>query len=486
MILPEGQPILTVAAMRAAEDRVIAAGTSVETLMERAGAGVAEAVRRLSAGAPVLVLCGPGNNGGDGYVAARVLSENGVTVRVTACGEPKTDACLAARRRWDGAVQPFGDVSSDAQCNPVVVDALFGTGLSRPVERATMRAIENFVQTARLSFAVDVPSGVDSDTGLELNRLEIPDYSVTLALGALKPAHVLQPSVERCGLVRLIDIGLGLNDIGSPRVNVSPDETITRPRLLSPGPRDHKYSRGMVVVIGGAMPGASALAVEAGMRAGAGYGLLLGDAEETRLPHAVVRRPWSTDALTSAIAGKPKVAVVIGPGLGRDDAARAKLDAAIACQRPLVIDGDALHLLEEQDLETFRERSVVDLDNQVVLTPHAGEFEAAFGRWSGSKIEAARAAARRSGTTVVFKGADTVVAHPNGHTNVALRESRWLSTAGTGDVLAGVIGGLLPHSVVDRAAEAAVWIHAEAARRLGSAFIADDLVREISAVRATL
>jgi hydroxyethylthiazole kinase-like uncharacterized protein yjeF len=286
--------------------------------------------------------------------------------------------------------------------------------------------------------------------------------------------------------LRVIDIGLGLDEIGSPRENVSPDETIARPHLLDPFPSSNKYWRGMVAVIGGPMPGASALAAEAALRAGAGYGLLF-CGESAALPHAIVRRAWSPEALLEAVKGKPRASVVVGPGLGRDSLAAAKLDAAIACEKPLVIDGDALHLLTDAHFAIFRERSQVhDRNVRVVLTPHAGEFEALFGKWSGSKIEAARAAARRSGAIVVFKGADTLVAHPNGHTNVALGASHWLSTAGTGDVLAGTIGATLLSDMSFDAAEAALWMHAEAARRLGGAFIADDLARELSAVRASL
>lgn len=482
----EGRPILTAARMRAAEDRAIADGATVESLMERAGGGVAEAVRRLAAGSPVLVLCGPGNNGGDGYVAARLLRANGVEVRVAALGTPKPEAAMAARAAWGEAVEPFPDALPDEHVfAPVVVDAVFGTGLSRPLDDDVARTIDALVQCAHLSVAVDLPSGVDTNTGAELNPLQLPEYSLTLALGALKPAHVLQPSASLCGAVRLIDIGLGLDEIGSPRENVSADETIARPRLLAPQAWAHKYTRGMVVVIGGVMPGAAALAVQSAMRSGAGYGLLLAD-PVADMPHAVVRRDWSVETLTQAIAGKPKVAIVIGPGLGRDDRAVEKLDAAIACDRPIVIDGDALHLLEERHFEIFRRRATVqDRDRRVILTPHAGEFKALFGDWSGSKIEAARAAARHCGATLVFKGPDTVIAHPNGHTNVALGSSAWLSTAGTGDVLAGVVGAMLFGSAFG-AAEAAVWMHAEAALRLGGAFIADDLARELSKVRAAL
>jgi hydroxyethylthiazole kinase-like uncharacterized protein yjeF len=487
MIPIEGQPILTAAQMRRAEDEAITAGSSVEKLMERAGAGVAEAVRRLAMGAPVLVLCGPGNNGGDGYVAARILRENGCSVRVARFAEPKTEAARAAARRWEG---PMGDFPAPLpehdDYSPVVVDCVFGTGLSRPIDANICDALHALVSHARLSVAVDLPSGVDTDTGAELNPFQLPEYDLTLSLGALKPAHLLQPSASHCGAVRVIDIGLGLDDIPAPRENVSRDQVIARPLLSAPQYSSHKYTRGMVVVIGGAMPGAAAMSVEAAMRAGAGYGLLLSDTEAA-MPHAVVRRPWSPETLGAAIKGKRNVSLVIGPGLGRDADAESKLAAAIDCERRLVIDGDALHLLRDRHFKTFWKRTKARSgDVATVLTPHEGEFKALFGEWSGSKIEAARAAAQRAGATVVFKGAPTIIAHPNGWTNVAPTASAWLSTAGTGDVLAGVIGATLFSSALMGPAEAAVWMHAEAARRLGGAFIADDLVRELSAVRASL
>ncbi|HEX4693698.1 NAD(P)H-hydrate dehydratase [Sphingomonas sp.] len=464
MIPIDGQPILTAAKMRAAEDRAIAAGTSVQALMERAGAAVAEAVRRLAAGAPVLVLCGPGNNGGDGYVAARVLKANGVSVRVVASGETKSDAAIAARRAWDGPVESIAD-GKDA---PIVVDALFGTGLSRPLDPALQTALGRLTRSANLSLAVDLPSGVTTDEGATPGNL--PTFDITLALGALKPAHLLQPAAAQCGTVRVLDIGLG--DISSLC------HVIARPDLGAPPTDAHKYSRGLVVVIGGAMLGASALAAEAALRSGAGYALLFADETPPGSPHALVRKPWSRDALNEALEAKKATAIVVGPGLGRDDDAIAKLDAAIATDGPLVIDGDALHLLDGPRMKALTERK-----GGTVFTPHAGEFRALFGDYQGSKIEAARRAAASSGATVVFKGPDTVIATPAGDTLVAPAANSWLSTAGTGDVLAGAVGAML---AAGKAPEAAVWLHAEAARWLGGAFIADDLVRELSAVRGSL
>jgi len=466
MIRPEGQPILTAAAMRAAEDRAIAAGSSVDALMERAGAGIAEAVRRLASGAPVRILCGPGNNGGDGYVAARVLRANGVEVRVAALAGPKTEAAAAARAAWDGPVEAL----SDAGEAPIVVDALFGTGLTRPLNDTVARMLGETVRAARLSIAVDLPSGIETDTGAELSAS--PDFSLTLALGALKPAHLLQPAAARCGSVRIIDLGLERS---------SRDWTMTRPDIAAPTAADHKYSRGLVVVIGGDMPGAGALAAEAALHAGAGYAMLFED-HAVSAPHALVRRAWSADAFAKALDGKRPntTAIVVGPGLGKDDIAAAKLAAALDSAYKLVIDGDALHLLDDAAFARIKARSC-----PVVLTPHAGEFNALFGTFTGSKIDAARDAAAHSGAIVVFKGPDTVVAHPDGHTTVAFGASPWLSTAGTGDVLAGTIATMLAANT-PAPAEAGVWMHGEAARRLGGAFLADDLARTLSAVRTSL
>jgi hydroxyethylthiazole kinase-like uncharacterized protein yjeF len=474
MIRPEGQPILTVAAMRGAEDRAIANGSSVTELMERAGAGVAEAIRRLASGAQVLIMCGPGNNGGDGYVAARVLKANGADVRIAAISKPRTEAAVAACAGWGGPVESFADCAPA----PIMVDALFGTG-SRVLDPAIGDRLGGLVRDAHMSFAVDLPSGVDADGGDRAGALDLTGYDITLALGALKPAHVIEPTAEHCGHVRVVDLGLGLADL--PVREASRDWTIAQPWVAAPYSFDHKYSRGLVIVLGGAMPGAAALASEAAMHAGAGYVMLL--AQETgNVPHALVRRTWSAEAFAKVLNGKrpDKTVVVVGPGLGKDDDARAKLDTALGGTHRLVIDGDALHLLDDAAFARIKARAGV-----VVLTPHAGEFKALFGTFNGNKIDAARDVAARSGAIVVFKGPDTVVAHPDGRTRVALGASTWLSTAGTGDVLAGTIATMLAADT-PAPVEAGVWMHGEAARRLGGAFIADDLARALAPVRAAL
>lgn len=458
MIPLDGQPILTAAAMRAAEAAACRAGATVESLMARAGAAVAESVRRLSAGNPVLILCGPGNNGGDGYVAAQVLREVGVTVRVAASAGPTTDAATAARAGWAGDVEAI----ANAEPAPILVDALFGTGLSRALDTALMADLRRLSEAARLTITVDLPSGLATDDGRALS--EPPVFDLTLALGAAKPSHLLQPAARYCGTVRLLDIGVPVT---------SDARAIARPKLATPGPDAHKYSRGMVAVVAGAMAGASEMAAHAAMRAGAGYVTLLG--ETSGPPHALVRRAYDGDAVANSKIG----ALVIGPGLGRDADAKDRLAVALSSGRPLIVDGDALHLVTPDRLRA--------LAVPVILTPHAGEFDTLFGKSDADKIARARDAARASGAVVVFKGADTVIAAPDGRVRVAGDASDWLSTAGTGDVLAGTIAAMLAAGLdpLD-AAEAGVWLHGDAARRLPPAFIAGDLAEAIGQARASL
>lgn len=461
MIPPDGQPILTAAQMRAAEDAAIAAGTSVQALMGQAGEGIAVAAWRLAAGGEILVICGPGNNGGDGYVAAHALRLRGAKVRVAADGDPRTPAARAARVAWGDAVEPL----VTAEPAPVLIDCLFGTGLSRALPPATDAQIARLAAAAGLVIAADLPSGVDADAGTIPDWLQALPVTLTLALGALKPAHVLEPAATACGMVRLIDLGLTERPTAC--------RVATRPQLPRPGPDSHKYTRGMVAIVSGAMAGAARLAGIAALRSGAGYVALYGDSERGG-PDALVRRPYDADALADPRIG----AILIGPGLGRDDEARQRLAALVAADdHALVIDGDALHLLDPDSLPQRR--------HPVVLTPHAGEFRAVFGDGEGSLLDRAHDAARRTGTIVVRKGATTIVASST-RSIVHPRGNPWLSTAGTGDVLAGTIAAQLAHPGAGplAAASAGVWLHAEAARHLGASFIADDLANALTPVRA--
>ncbi|WP_242181957.1 NAD(P)H-hydrate dehydratase [Sphingomonas sp. CARO-RG-8B-R24-01] len=463
----EGTVLLTAAAMRHAEAQAMAAGTSVDSLMLMAGRAVAEAVRRLAGNADILVVCGPGNNGGDGYVAASALRAMGLVVRVAASGPPGSEAARAALARWTGAVEPL----ASAAPAPILVDAVFGTGLSRPLAAGLAEALLRLCSGARLTIAVDLPSGVATDNGAVPGDAVVAD--VTLALGHAKPSHLLVPAAAHCGAVRVLDIGLGTVSDQSLRV-------ASRPAFLTdPGSSAHKYTRGMVAVIAGAMPGAAELSAEAALRAGAGYVLLLGDTGTT-VPHAIVRRGFDEAALADPRIG----VIVIGPGLGRDDRAARFLDTALAAKAALLIDGDALHLLDAARRAIVRERTA-----PTILTPHEGEFDTVFGKSDAPRIERAQRAAQDVEAIVVFKGASTIIAGPDGQAIVTPPADPWLSTAGTGDVLTGAIGALVAGRalydvpLLDMVA-AGVWLHSEAARRLDRAFIADDLAHALSVARA--
>jgi len=451
------QPVLTAEEMRDAEQRAIAAGTPVETLMERASAAVAEAVWRVAGAAEILVLCGPGNNGGDGYVAARLLRERGVSVRVAAAYPPKAEAARNAAAKWDGPVATLAEVKRA----PVIVDALFGTGLTRALDANVADALMRLSATAHRRIAVDLPSGVATDDGAVFGR--VPQFDLTIALGALKPSHLLLPSAEKCGQIAVADIGLGKLEARTQRIG--------RPKPPAPGHDANKYSRGKLVVLAGDMPGASLLAALAGQRAGAGYVELLG-AEGDAAPHALVRRAWSDHALGDERIG----AMVAGPGLGRGAIGRARLDAALASGRPLLIDADALTLIGKSRHNRLAGH---------VLTPHWGEFVRMFGDSGQDRLSQTRAAAAASGAIVLLKGADSIVAHPDGRAAIAPLAPSWLASAGTGDVLAGIIGALLAQGLDSfEAAQAGLWLHAQAARLAGPMLIADDLIAGLPAAVA--
>ncbi|MEY2926456.1 MAG: hypothetical protein RL367_933 [Pseudomonadota bacterium] len=438
-------PLLTAAQMRDAEAHVIAAGSSVEALMELAGAALAETVWRFGGGRPVLVACGPGNNGGDGYVAARLLRARGVDVGVSASTEPRTPAAKAARRSFGGEVVPL----DAAQGKAVLVDALFGTGLTRPLEPGLAAQLRSMANAAQFVIAVDLPSGVDSDSGAWLGGIRA---DVTLALGHLKPAHLLQPGASFCGTVIRADIGVPAH---------SDTVVLDRPQLTAPDAAAHKYSRGFVGVVGGVMAGAALLAARAAMPL-AGYVAL---AHAKRIgPDGLVQRRFDE------LAGDQRLgALLIGPGLGRSDDARDKLNAALATPHKLVLDADALRLVGGP--EVLRQRG-----GAMILTPHAGEFDTLFGKSAASKIDRARGAAMASGAVIVFKGSDSVIAAPDGRVAVALAAPGWLASAGTGDVLAGVTAAMLAGGMPPfEAACAAVWLHSEAGRLAGPALTADRL-----------
>ncbi|HZG09221.1 MAG TPA: NAD(P)H-hydrate dehydratase [Allosphingosinicella sp.] len=445
--------ILTAGEMRRAEAEAIAGGTAESVLMERAGEAAAEAIWRFAGPLPALILCGPGNNGGDGYVIARVLAERGAQVRVAALGEPATETAQAARARWQGPVEPL----ADAGPAPLLIDALFGTGLRHPLNPALAGQVARLAAAARVRVAVDLPSGVTSDDGAILSA--VPAFDLTVTFATLKPAHLLQPAAALMGRVVVADIRVA----GESLLH-----EIARPLLSPPGPADHKFTRGYVAVLAGEMPGAAGLAAAAALRGGAGYVRLVGEGAAPGLPSAIVR----SDASAASVLADPRVgAAVVGPGLGRGDGARALLQEALASDRPLVLDTDALALAADAGPQLFARAR-----HMPVLTPHGGEFARLFGAAPGGKVEQARQAARASGAVIVHKGADTVVAAPDGQAAIAPAASHWLATAGTGDVLAGIIGAMRARGMeAFDAACAGVWLYGRAAAFAGPGLIADDL-----------
>ncbi|MEH3039608.1 MAG: NAD(P)H-hydrate dehydratase [Sphingomonas paucimobilis] len=451
-LFPADAPILRSAEMRAAEETAFASGVTQDALMERAGMAVAREVRRMALGRPVLVLAGGGNNGGDAFVCAEYLRQWGGDVAVAAL--PGRDEGAAARMRaaWGDAVTTLDNATE----RPVVVDGLFGIGLSRPLSPEIADQLERLTRDAFV-IAIDLPSGIDADAARQFAGAG--RANCTVALGALKPAHVTGPDASRMGHVLLADLGIDLPD--SPR-------SIARP-VLSPPARDaHKYSRGLVTVLAGAMPGAARLAAHAALSAGAGYVVLAGDEGGQGGPDALVRRPL--DDPQALLADERLAAVLIGPGLGRDDAARRLIDAALACTAPLVIDGDAISLLGEAGVDRIAARTA-----PTFLTPHGGEFDRMFGKGIGNKIDRTTQAALQARATIVHKGPDTVIASPDGTVTVSPQAPSWLSTAGSGDVLAGILAARLRPGG-DRAAAEAVWLHGRAARLAGPAFVADALI----------
>ncbi len=448
--------ILTVAQMQAAEQALIDGGETVSSLMETAGTGAADWVWRLAAHRPVTIVCGPGNNGGDGYVIARVLQERGLAVSVVAPFEPRTEAARAARAAWGGEPVQEGR-------GGVFVDCLFGSGLTRALDDDLAACLCQLARGHELAIAVDLPSGVDSDGGELLND-ELPIYDLTIALGAWKFAHFMMPAMEIMGERRLVDIRVAHSDESA--------QLAAPPLLFEPDTDAHKYRRGLLGVIGGAMPGASLLAAQAAMHGGAGYVKLFTTYEIGAPAELVVEQ----DSLSSLLADERLAAILIGPGLGRDSEAQAKLAWTLGCDIPTVCDADALHMLEPSMVEG---RSA-----PLIITPHAGELAAlgnSFGTVGLDRIDEVRELAEAIEGVVVAKGPDTIIAAAGEPVTLMPRASSWLSTAGTGDVLAGLIASQLAVGS-GRPSELAVngcWLHREAARLAGPAFTAGTLIDHI-------
>ncbi|HEY1710606.1 MAG TPA: NAD(P)H-hydrate dehydratase [Rhizomicrobium sp.] len=484
--------ILTVDEMYAADKFAAGHGIPTLTLMENAGFGVAELIHERWTPRTAAVLCGPGNNGGDGFVVARYLKSHGWDVRLALLGRRdalKGDAAAMAAR-WSGTDEPLTpDVLEDAA---LVVDALFGAGLSRPLEGDARAVVEALNRSDVPVVAIDVPSGLHGDTGKPLGDCCVR-ADLTVTFFRKKPAHVLLPGRSLCGEVEIVDIGI-------------PDlalETI-QPKLAENGPQlwladfpwpkveGHKYARGHCVVVSGPAhsTGAARLAARAALRVGAGLVSVASPPDSVAVNAAsltaVMVKPFvGASGLSDLLKDERLNAVVIGPGCGTGRATQEMVAAVLASKAAAVLDADALTSFKDDP-----QSMLTPLREPAVLTPHEGEFDRVFPgllKSSKNKIEAAKAAAAGAKCTVLLKGADTVIANPNGRVIVSGHAPPTLATAGSGDVLAGLIGGLLAQRVDSyKAAAMAAWLHGEAAFRFGPGLIAEDLPELLPAVLAEL
>ncbi|WP_436011483.1 NAD(P)H-hydrate dehydratase [Phenylobacterium sp. LjRoot219] len=462
--------ILSVTEMGQADAAAIAAGTPGTVLMERAGTAVADAVSARFRPEPTVVLCGPGNNGGDGYVVARLLKARGWPVEVCALSAPSAGDAKAAAGQWDG---PVAALNGELPAAGLYIDAMFGAGLARPLEGAAGAAAQRLAQTPEKVVAIDIPSGVPGDTGLALGPSVAAGLTVTFH--AKKPAHVLEPGRGRCGEIVVADIGLG--DTQTQLFENGPE--LWRARFPWPAATTHKHARGRLIVISGDAwsTGAARLAARGGLRIGAGLVTIFSPREAlaSNAQHleAVMLRGFDTDLELEEGAAQVDAAV-IGPAAGVTETTLLNVLALARTGAALVIDADAISVFRDDPEELF---SVLDRDD--VLTPHPGEFERLFRgvlAAAPERITAARKAAQRAGAVVLLKGADTVVASPDGRAAVNVNGTPWLATAGSGDVLAGFIGGLIAQGMESfEAACAAAWIHAEAGELHGPGLISEDL-----------
>ncbi|WP_044564065.1 bifunctional ADP-dependent NAD(P)H-hydrate dehydratase/NAD(P)H-hydrate epimerase [Azospirillum sp. B4] len=500
--------LLTVARMRAADAAAIAGGVPGIVLMENAGRAVAGEVMARWGVRPVAVLCGPGNNGGDGFVAARLLAAAGWPVRLALLGDLDRltgDAALAAAawvEIWgrDAVLPAEPGVMAGAG---IVIDALFGAGLTRPLAGLAADLVAAMAEArgrGAVVVAVDVPSGLDGDTGCSVGDVMVR-ADVTVTFFREKPGHLLLPGRVACGATVVADIGIPDSVLSTPAV--APDAWRNAPALFAarmPHPRidDHKYRRGHALVLGGAiMTGAARLAARAAQRVGAGLVTVVSPPAAELVyrlssPSQIVR-PMAGGEDAEAILADPRItAAVLGPGAGTGGAEQALLRAlaAVAGRRGadfgLVLDADIFTAFAGQ-ADVLRDH----LGGRAVLTPHEGEFARLFGAGhavlGGDKLTRARAAARHLRAVVLLKGPDTVIVHPDGRAVIEAGGPPSLATAGSGDVLAGLCLGLLAAGMdAFPAAQAAAWLHAQAAVRFGPGLVAEDLAEQVPALLMAL
>jgi len=480
--------ILTPDEMARADRITIEAGLAGYDLMLAAGHAVAGAATAFSADR-ILVLAGPGNNGGDGLVAAQLLQQAGRNVRVALWGRPELlrgDAANAIAD-YSGAVELVGEENADEIDidADLIIDALFGAGLSRGLAGGLGRLVERVNQGTAKVLAVDLPSGVDGATGAIAGHAIKSDRTITFF--RLKPGHVLFPGRRHCGETQLAQIGITPDVFAQLSVerflNV---QALWQSHFPKIGDETHKYRRGHALIVSGpwANTGASRLAAGAALRSGAGLVTVAADSEAARIHAAhltaiMIRQCDGPSDLTAILDDARFTAVGIGPAAGLAEQTKDLVMACLHSGAAIVLDADALMVFADDRKPLFQ--AIGERDAPVVMTPHAGEFARLFPDVSDSgRIEQAGRAAALSGATVIFKGADTIVASPSGPASVLANAPPWLATAGSGDVLTGIVTGLLAQGMpAFHGASAAVWMHAEAASAFGPGLTADDLPAEL-------
>lgn len=464
--IADGAALLLPAAMRAGELAAIAAGAPALLLMERAAAASVEAIRRFCPSNDVLVLCGPGNNGGDGYGVACLMRAAGIGVRVAASGPAIGEPAATMAARWGGPVESLADCAAAS----VIVDALFGTGLARPMPPLVQAGLDRLRGGDASIVAIDIASGVDAGSGAALGDPLAADMTITF--GAMKRGHVLGAGRGLSGRIVVADIGLG-------RVE-SPVRLVLPPTLSSIATNTHKYRRGAVLVIegDGTRGGAARLTALAALRAGAGVVTIAGTSAPA---DAIMRR---SDAQARAMLVDPRLGgIAIGPGMVDDQRSRDWLSRVLAGTVSAVVDAGAFALLPSIDPVAALAAATAPL----VLTPHDGEFARLFGAIGPDRIGAAQAAAIASGAIIVLKGTETIIAAPDGRAAVNIHAAPWLATAGSGDALTGIVAALLAQGLAPfDAARAAVWLHGDTGLRGGPGMIADDIPALLPAVLAGL
>ncbi|MDB5407018.1 MAG: bifunctional ADP-dependent (S)-NAD(P)H-hydrate dehydratase/NAD(P)H-hydrate epimerase [Rhodospirillales bacterium] len=473
---PNDFALLTPHEMARADAMAMAAGIAGERLMEAAGGAVASAVAARWSRRSVAVLCGPGNNGGDGFVAARRLAAAGWPVRLFLLGTREALKGDAARHAalWSGAVEPLP--ASLPPETALVIDAIFGAGLARPVDGVARQVLESLVPRRLPTVAVDVPSGVDGATGAVLGYA--PACAVTVTFFRKKPGHLLFPGRALCGETIVADIGIPdavLTTIAPRTFENAP--AVWRHAVPWPRPDGHKYARGHALIAGGAvMTGAARLAARAAARSGAGLVTIAAPRESFAIYAAALAgtivQPIDGLADFAALLGDARRnAILVGPGVGAVPATRDLVLAALATRRSVVLDADVFAVFAGKAAEL-----AAAIAGPTLLTPHAGEFARLFGD-VGDRLASARSAAAASGATMLLKGPDTVVASPDGWAVINANAPPELATAGSGDVLAGIATGLLAQGMsLPLAAAAAVWLHGEAAARFGPGLVAEDII----------